>query len=114
MAFSVRIFGHKGIVQTPIRNAHQYNSDSVFMLTQPYLWAQNLNVSAAPQSSAIIPSDMAALILVEIPLGSAIRYEINNATRNVAASANSPILTETSRLYWGQGWTISIMDAAGT
>lgn len=114
MSFSVRLFGYKGMVQTTIIEPHQVNLDNALMLTQPYLWAQNLTVSASPVLSAVNPADSATLVLVEIPTGQSIRYEINSNTRSVAASANSPILLETSRLPWNQGWQLSLMDASGT
>ncbi len=114
MSFAVRLYGHKGMVQTTIVDPHQVNLDNALMLTQPYQWAQNLTVSASPVLSAVNSPDVSTLVLVEIPTGQAVRYEINSPTRSVAASANSPILAETSRLPWNQGWQLSIMDAAGT
>ena len=115
MSFSLRLFGYKGMVQTAVIEPKQYSSDNAFMLTQPYLWAQNLATNGAtPVSSAINIPDSAGLVLVEIPLGQSVRYEINGGNRSVAASVNSPILLETARLPWPQGATISIIDASGT
>lgn len=114
MSFSVRLFGHKGMVQTTIIEPHQVNLDNALMLTQPYLWAQNLTVSGGAVSSAVMSPDSASVVLVEIPLGQSVRYELNNGSRNVTATANSPILLETSRLPWTSGARLSLMDATGT
>lgn len=114
MSFSVRIFGHRGMVQTNIIDPHQQTLDNALMLTQPYVWAQKLTVSGTPVISQVVNPDAAAIVLIEIPAGQAVRYEINSSTRSVQASANSPVLLETSRLPWAIGWQLSLMDAAGT
>lgn len=123
MSFTVRIFGHDGLSRMKVlgSGAGQFSSDSVFQLTQPYLWNQTLTTNGAtPVSSAAasLPAgktiDSTDILRIEIPDGQAIRYEVNPTNRSVAASANSPILQGLNQIKFGAGWTISIIDASGT
>lgn len=115
MSFSVRIYGHRGIAQTTIVDPHQQSNDSLFLLHQPYQWAQTLTtngttaVSSTPQSP-----DAATILRIEVPDGQSIRYEINSGTRSVAASAQSPLLTGRDQIMWVAGAYLSIIDASGT
>lgn len=122
MSFNVRLFGHSGLTRMEVRNPHQFSSDSVFQLTQPYLWA-----SGPLPSNALTPVsytntstpagqtlDGTQVLRIEVPDGQAIRYEVNPPNRNVAASTNSPILTGSNQIAFGSGWTFSFIDASGT
>lgn len=120
MSFAVRIFGHSGLARMRVANqAGQFSSDSVFQLSQPYLWTQNLTTNGAtPVSSTVAPIpagqtlDQTTILRIEVPDGQSIRYEVNSQNRSVSASVNSPILTGRDQLAWGPGWTLSIIDAA--
>lgn len=119
MAFNVRLFGHAGLSRMKVLNQGQFSSDSVYQLTQPYLWTQLLVTNGAtPVSStpASLPAgqtlDATDILRIEIPDGDAIRYEVNNGVRNVAASVNSPKLVGNNQLKFGAGWTLSIIDAS--
>lgn len=123
MAFTVRIFGHDGLARMRVvgTGGGQMSTDSVFQLNQPYLWAQSLvtnGLTAVASVAASIPAgrtrDDTDVLRIEVPDGQAIRYEVNSQNRNVAASANSPILTGRDQIKFGAGWTISIIDATGT
>jgi hypothetical protein len=115
MTFNVRIFGHKGIVQTRVVDPHQQSTDSLFLLHQPYQWAQTLTTNGTtPVSSAPESPDAATILRIEVPDGQSIRYEINSGTRMVDASAESPLLTGRDQIMWVAGAYLSIIDAAGT
>lgn len=123
MAFTVRVFGHDGLSRMRVMGsgAGQFSSDSVFQLNQPYLWAQQLTTNGTTpvaSTAAPIPTgksvDNTDILRIEIPDAQAIRYEVNQPGRNVAASANSPILSGNNQIKFGVGWTISIIDASGT
>jgi hypothetical protein len=115
MSFTVRIFGHRGISQSHVVTPQQDSKDSVYVLHQPYAWSQALTTNGqTPVSSTPVNPDGATLLRVEVPDGQAIRYEINAGTRNVPASANSPLLTGRDQLMWIGNATLSIIDAAGT
>ena len=122
MSFDVRIFGHDGLVRMPVTNqGGQFSSDSVFQLRQPYLWAQKLTTNGTTpvaSTAAALPAgqtqDKTSVLRIEIPDGQSIRYEVNPPGRNVAASTSSPIMSGNNQLQFGVGWTISIIDAAGT
>lgn len=118
MAFNVRLYGYRGIVQGLIQIPQQDSKDSLFMLMQPYEFAVlgvSNGLTPVSLSSGLLPQvDLSRILRVEIPDGSAIRYEANPPSRAVAATANSPILTGIMQLMWGPGWTFSFIDASGT
>lgn len=115
MAFNVRVFGHRGLDQLRVNLPKQFSADAVYQLVQPYEWAETLNcdgaaaVASAPQGDG----DQTQILRVEVPDGSMIRYEINPPGRAVVASTNSPSLTGISHFYFRQGYSISMVDAAG-
>jgi hypothetical protein len=121
MAFNVRLFGHAGLTRMKVLSAHQFSSDSVFQLAQPYLWASgplaasgaanNYTQTALPVGNT---RDLTDILRVEVPDGQSIRYEVNPPGRNVVASTNSPILTGRDQIKFGVGWQFSFIDATGT
>lgn len=116
MAFSVRIFGHRGIIQMPLVLPKQFSSDSIFQLIQPYEWGQVISVSAVAASSAAVAApDKTAILRIEVPDGQTVRYEINPPNRTggiVAAGNGSPRISGFNQFYFGQGFTISLIDAS--
>lgn len=114
MAFNVRVFGYKGIRQIPRVNPAQNSEDAYYTLEEPYEWQFTAvtNDTSTPVSVPAQNPDKAAVVRIEVPAGSKIRYEINPPGRNVAASVNSPSLTGSDNFTWGAGWSISLLDAA--
>lgn len=114
MAFNVRVFGHRGIVQLPFVNPRQFSGDSVYVLMQPYEWSQVLttNGATAVSSSAVPTPDLTQLIRIEVPDGQSIRYEINSPGRVVSAGNSSPTMSGITQLFFGTSWTISVVEAA--
>lgn len=117
MSFNVRCFGYRGITQLIQPMPKQFSSDSVFQLIQPYEWAQNISVSsvAASTSPTAVP-DKTQIVRIEVPDGSVVRYEINPSNRPggaIIANTNSPILSGINQFFFQQGWTVSLIDAAG-
>lgn len=120
MSYSVRIYGHAGLARMTVISAGQFSSDSVFQLTQPYLWTQLLICSDVAVSSVVNPVptgqslDATTILRIEVPDGQSIRYEVNNGlARNITAGVQSPILTGRDQIKWGANFTLSIVDAAG-
>jgi hypothetical protein len=115
MAFNVRIYGYRGIVQGIIQIPQQDSKDSLFMLMQPYEFAalgvSNGGTPVTMQSPLLAQSDFSKILRVELPDGALIRYEINPTGRSVAAGNNSPILAGITQLMWGPGWIFSFIDA---
>jgi hypothetical protein len=112
MAFRVRLFGYRGIVQAPKVLPRQLATDSVGMLVEPYEWAQNLLTTGAVAVSSVaqpIP-DQTKLIRIEVDDGNTIRYEINPPGRTTAASTNSPRLSGIDHFPFEPGWTVSIIE----
>lgn len=118
MSFPVRIFGHAGLARMNVIGNAQFSSDSIFQLTQPYLWTQLLNCSGVAVSSIVPPLpagqslDATTILRIEVPDGQSIRYEVNPPNRSIAAGTQSPILTGRDQIKWGQTFTLSIVDAA--
>lgn len=117
---NIRIYGHAGLARMTVISAGQFSSDSVFQLTQPYLWTQLLVLNGATPVNSTIPPipdgqslDATTILRIEVPDGSSIRYEVNTqGGRNVAAGTQSPILTGRDQIKWGSKSTLSIVDAA--
>lgn len=116
MPFSVRIFGHTGITQITVPRPRQYSADSVYQLTQPPEFRQNISVSAVAASSAPIadqPGRPVTILRIEVPDQQTIRYEINPPGSAVVAGIDSPSLSGKDQFEFRSGWTISMIDAAG-
>lgn len=112
MAFNCRLFAHEGLSQMRLILPNQYSADSVFQLTQPYLWSQVISVSGSPVSSAPDSTPRVTIIRIEVPDGQSIRYEINPSGRAVVAGTQSPILSGMNNFVFAQGWSVSLIDAA--
>lgn len=116
---NVRVFGYKSIVQLQQSGLKHFNSDSVFVREEPYLWASGpLPLSGAPVDTDVQADDQATMIVIEVDDGAACRYELNpngpgKSTTRVA-STNSPKLSGENVFQWFPGATLSFIDAAGT
>jgi hypothetical protein len=114
MSFNVRVFGHRGLSQMLLNMPKQFSSDSVFQLVQPYEFCQTISVSGTAASSSPQPvGDQTKILRIEVPDGQSVRYEINPSGRTIAAGTQSPILSGHEQFEFAQGWTISLIDAAG-
>lgn len=97
----------------PLILPRQFSSDSVFQLTQPYLWSAVISVSAVAASSSPNATPRVTILRIEVPDGQSIRYEINPSGRAVVAGTQSPILSGHDQFVFQPGWSISLIDAAG-
>lgn len=118
MAFNVRIFGYKGIIQIQERMVKQYTAASVFLTEEPCEWSEVLSVTGAPITSTVLTSDQnggAIICAVEVPDNQAIRYEIQprgpDGTAARTAGNASRKLTGVDVFSWNYGFTISVVDA---
>jgi hypothetical protein len=119
MAFNVRIFGYSGLQQMHVSQARRFASDSVMLAEEPPLWS---NVAAA-NGVAVVPlvfngsgSDGARVLGIEVPDGSAIRYELQ-LLGPLASNARVPgnlsrKLTGFTYIPWAAGATFSFVDAS--
>lgn len=113
MAFNCRTFGYAGIAQIQHINAKQFSSDSLFVLEEPYLWKQMLLVNGAnPPVFSPQKPDRSTLLRIEVPPNCMIRYEVLPPGRVATVGADSPSLTGKDQFFWGEGWGLSIADAA--
>lgn len=111
---NVRIFGYRGLKMIRHHLPTEFHADSVKVLDEPYLWRQTLQTDGLTAvASATEINDKADFIRVEVPDGQKIRYEIRPPTRSgTDADANSPGMAGIDYFPWGEGYTISIIDAA--
>ena len=119
MAFNCRIFGYSGLQQMYVSQARRFASDSVMLAEEPPLWS-NLAASNGASPVAIVyngsGADLARVIGIEIPDGSAIRYELQ-LLGPLASTARTPgnlsrKLSGFTYIPWSAGATFSFVDAA--
>ena len=119
MAFNVRIFGYAGIIQVHQRLVKQFSSDSVFLNEEPCLWSQIISCGAVANQSTVVNlnPDTTRLVMVEVPDGSQIRYEVQPQGPTVPSARVAGNLSRRASgffpLYWQPGYTLSVVDAAG-
>jgi hypothetical protein len=114
MAFNCRIFGYRGLRQIRHIQNVQFTSDTVYALEDPYVWSQVFSINGAVQTPAFVtvPNDVSQVIGIEVQIGMAVRYEINPPGRNVQAGTQSKRLQGWDVYPWGQGFSVSLVDAA--
>lgn len=117
--FNCRIFTYRGIVQIQQRLVKQFNSDSVFVLDEPYISSQVLAVpggGGAVSSTVFALPDDSQILRIEVPDGQQIRYEINPngplASNARVAGNTSPRLSGFDNFAWGKGYSLSCCDAS--
>lgn len=125
MSFNVRIHAYRGVVQIQQRMVKQFNADSVFLLDERYIWSQKLIIlddgsGTAVSSTVYAPGidlpDQTTLLRVEVADAKQIRYEVNPngpiaVTARVAGDM-SPRMSGFNNFPWGEGYSISVCDAA--
>lgn len=110
---NVRAFGYRAMRQLPHGNNTQYTGDTVYALEEPYEWAALMAPAGSGTAGFVGPAgDLSKIVRIEVPDGSAIRYEINPPGRAVAAGNQSPKLTGTDVFPWDVGYSISVVDAS--
>ena len=117
MAFNVRVITYTGIRNVPQVLPKQYSSDSVFARDEPYASSQVVVVSGSAAASIPQAGDTSAkLMVLEVPDGQAVRYEVNlqgsGGTGARVAGSQSPRATGTQIFHWNNGASISLVDAA--
>lgn len=119
--YNVHVYGHQALVRLPVvaDSKAPPATDSILVLSQPYLWVQTLavmvNSPGTPVSTTIDPKQAQTnFIRVEIPDGQTIRFEIDNQASNRQANANSPTLSGKDQIQFGPDWMFSCIDATGT
>lgn len=114
MTIDVRIFAHGELAVAPVgASSSRYSTDSLF-LAPPYIGREKLTVGTV----AAVSSDQAnapvgtVILRVEVPAGKVVAYEINrrNADTPRVADSSSPTLEGRMTLYFGEGWTVSMLD----
>ena len=119
MAFNVRLFGYAGIIQIQQRLVKQYNADSVFVNEEPRLWSQLIVCSAVAANSTVVAltPDNTQMVMVEVPDGQQIRYEVQPQGPTAPGALVAGNLSRRAfgffPLYWQAGYTLSVVDAAG-
>lgn len=112
MTFNVRIQAYKGVVTAPLNQVRQQSSDSVLLLSQPYLSAQKLPSNGAVPVAAAASPKGTKLLRVEVDDGDTIRYELEPNGNGNQAGTNSPSLSGINIIDCGEGWVFNFVDAA--
>jgi hypothetical protein len=115
MTAVVRIFYHQGLMTAPISNSGgRFSSDSVQMLHQPYQGSDSLTCDTGTIASTNGQNAGAGALLarVEVQPGHAVYCEINPPNRSVNANTGSPMISGNVVYPFGQGWKISVLEAA--
>lgn len=111
MTFVVRIHAYRGMVAVPaVPAAHP--SDKL-VLAQPYEWGEALLMDGpeAKRSKPNTVHDQVHLLVVEVPKGACVRYEIGPSGQCKDADALSPALwVGEHHIQFGPGWVISMID----
>lgn len=115
MTFNVRVFGYRGTTEIPVALPKSFRSDSVQVLSEPYEFGQKLtsNGATAVTSTPDTAHGQVKVLRVEIPDGSAIRYELGPSSTVRAPGDASPVLTGRAQFEFAPGWVFSFVDAAG-
>lgn len=117
-AYNVRVFGYQGVREIPRLNPKQFASDAIQVNDEPPLWSQVLPMvsgSAAVASTISESPDGATIVVIEIPDGQAIRYELQ-PTGPTATNARTPgnlsrRMAGTEAIAWTNGAILAIVDA---
>lgn len=114
MTFNVRIFGYRGTTEIPIALPKSFRSDSIQVLSEPYEFAQKLASNGATPVNSTPDTTHGAVktLRVEVPDGSAIRYEIGPSSLIRTPGDTSPYLQGKNNFEFSPGWVFSFVDAA--
>jgi hypothetical protein len=118
MAIQVRLFSHSGISHAFVANySAQKSFTALPLLKQPYLARENLTVdtgAAVSSTTALAPAN-SHILLVQVPPGSRVHYEVNRPGRDggaVTADTSSPIIEGDEHLEWEPGCAISLLQVS--
>lgn len=113
MSFTVRVFGYRGYKQLPVSQVQEGGNGNVGLF-QPYEWNQSvISTGATPIAAGPTGTDpdLTKLLVVEIPSGSSIRYEIKPPGSSRIASTNSPLMSAGSNVIpFEKGWTFQFIE----
>lgn len=116
MSTTVRMFAHEGLVATKVASySGQGSENAIWMLKQPYLNSQTITATSSAQTSGAPLSANAnvTVLRIEVQRDKRVRYEVtsNNADARTATQ-DSPVLYGETMLFFGKGYTISIIEDA--
>jgi len=111
MTATVGIFFHSGLTTAPVdASGGRFSSDSVMLLKQPYLGRSFVSVDQNAAVSCSQAPQNTKLVRIEVQPGKAVRYEINPPNRGVVADSQSPLMSGSDQLQFGDRWTISFLE----
>ena len=110
MTAVVRVFYHAGLTTAAVAAGTRFSTDSVAMLKQPYIERASVTVTdSAAQSVAAAPAKT-ALAYVQVQEGKTVHFECNPDNRAVDADTSSPLLSGTTQIECGPGWSMSFLE----
>lgn len=110
MTAVVRVFYHSGLTTAAVAAGTRFSTDSVAMLKQPYVGRASVTVTdAAAQSVSAAPTGT-KLAFVQVQEGKTVHFEVNPENRSTDADTSSPLLSGTTQIECGPGWSMSFLE----
>lgn len=117
MTASVKLFTYDGVVAMPVGSDNgQLVQHTGFMFKERYKARETLTAStgAAVSSAAALSANAGIRLLrVQVETAKRVHYEVTpSGYEGVNADTSSPIISEDENIQFGQGWTISFLEAS--
>jgi len=110
MTAVVRVFYHQGVTTAAVAAGTRFTADSVAMLKQPYIEKASVTATTMSAQSVAAAPSKTHIAYVQVQEGKAVHYEVNPPNRSVSASTSSPILSGSTQLECGDGWSLSFLE----
>jgi hypothetical protein len=117
MSSTVRAYACSGVVAMPISSySDQLSTNGQFMLRMPYLAGEVLTAdtgAAVASAAPLSASQSVKMLYVQVQPGKRVHYEITPKGHTAReATTSSPIMKDEQVLLFGEGWAISVLEAA--
>ena len=116
MTAAVRVFGHSGMVATPVASySSQKSENAIWLLRQPYVANETLScdTGAADATTAATFADTnIKIVKVEVQSGKTVHSEVTPANQDLrTATTDSPTIYGSEILQFGPSWRLSVLEA---
>jgi hypothetical protein len=116
VSVEVRIYSYNGLIVAPVAagGSNRPNSDSLFLLKQPYLGGEVLAADSVAVTSAEATAPTGtSLLQVQLQPNKSVYYEITPQNHPLRpATTSSPVLRNDTYLHFNPGYRISLLEKA--